>query len=144
MGICLLTFATWQYTVYPPDCCYGNTSQLLAGDEYDSFTVDWNANCSELHKVTVLNQINLHISPTVVMVLAMAGLIVREVYFTKLWSASILSFVFEHCVCSLPLPSSTPLVTGTPTPFRVCLLLTSSQRSRQVLHEHKRILRDSV
>ena len=106
IGICLLTFATWQYTVYPPDCCYGNTSQLFAGDVYDSFTVNWNTNCSELHKVTILNQINLHISPTVIMVLAITGLTVCMLY-TLLNFGQVASFhlVFEHCVCPL-LPSA--------------------------------------
>ncbi|XP_064405778.1 solute carrier family 15 member 1-like isoform X1 [Halichondria panicea] len=76
IGICLLSFSTWQYTVSPPGCCVANSnnkSVYLSGSEY-SGSFNWSSNCSELDKVTILNQIDLNISPTLNMILSIIGL----------------------------------------------------------------------
>ncbi len=79
VGICLMTFASWQYALEEPSCCcdHGNsyvdptdpTSHLL-GDTHCT------SNCSELHKYTLLESPRLHISPGLNMFLAIAGLVV--------------------------------------------------------------------
>ena len=73
IGICLMMFASWQYTLQEPGCCYDSTVNVIGGFDNGS---QWNSNCSELHKVILWKDANLHISPTVNMVLAIIGLTV--------------------------------------------------------------------
>ena len=73
IGIGLMMFASWQYTLQEPGCCYGSTVNVIGGFDNGS---EWNSNCSELHKVILWKDANLHISPTVNMVLAILGLTV--------------------------------------------------------------------
>ena len=73
IGICLMTFASWQYTLQEPGCCYDSTVNVIG--EFDNGSY-WSPNCSELHKVILWKDANLHISPTVNMVLAIIGLTV--------------------------------------------------------------------
>ncbi len=125
IGICLLSFSTWQYTVSPPGCCVDNSnnkSLYLPRDEY-SGSFNWSSNCSELDKVTILNQIDLNISPTLNMVLSIIGLTVRT--------------VLNHSVCyfeNYPPPSFSLLGTGTSMLYRVFLLQTSLQKNRWHTH----------
>ena len=87
-GVCLLAFSTWQYTVFAPTCCYTSNASITeqftgenihAGSVIENSVLNWSSNCSELHKVSILEQVNLHIPPTVNMILAITGLIVSVV-----------------------------------------------------------------
>ena len=80
IGICLMTFASWQYTLQEPGCCYDSTVNMTG--EFDNGSY-WSPNCSELHKVILWKDANLHISPTVNMVLAIIGLTVSITIATK-------------------------------------------------------------
>lgn len=70
VGICLITFASWQYTLQEPSCCLDKLSP----------------NCSEFHKVVIWTTANLHISPTVNVVLAITGLTVSSSTVARHWS----------------------------------------------------------
>ena len=65
VGICLMAFASWQFTLSEPDCCNDSNS-----------TID----CSKLHKYLLMTDANMHISPPLTMFLAIAGLMVRYMY----------------------------------------------------------------
>ena len=80
IGICLMTFASWQYTLQEPGCCYDSTVNVIG--EFDNGSY-WSPNCSELHKVILWKDANLHISPTVNMVLAIIGLTVSITIATR-------------------------------------------------------------
>ena len=67
IGICIMTFASWQYTLEKPHCCYSNATE--------GFNLD--PDCSALEKDVLFAHANLHISPAVNLSLAITGLVVR-------------------------------------------------------------------
>lgn len=82
LGVFLLTFATWQYSITEPSCCYaaGNnvSAQALAGVRGEGpELLNWNANCSELQKGIILGGVSLHMTPDLILALAVIGLVVK-------------------------------------------------------------------
>lgn len=73
VGICLMTFASWQFALDEPSCCCDH-------DNVTTYALLWDtgctSNCSELHKYTLLDAPHLHISPGLNMFLAITGLVV--------------------------------------------------------------------
>ena len=65
IGICLMTFSSWQYTLEKPHCCLNATE----GSNLDT-------DCSALQKDVLFSHANLHISPAVNLSLAITGLVV--------------------------------------------------------------------
>jgi len=82
VGVTLVAFSTWQYTVDPPSCCYNNYTSRMDND-YLEQSYNWSTNCSEIHKLTILDQINLQISPTINMAIAIIGLIVSSIIYMQ-------------------------------------------------------------
>ena len=77
-GMFLLAFATWQYSITQPQCCYetGNNTSLAATVVDDG--VAWNNNCSELSKAIILPGASLHLTPNVLIALVLLGLAVSQ------------------------------------------------------------------
>ena len=81
-GLFLLTFSTWQLTLDQPQCCSQANSSSLATFLDQSIGVSSvlssksAINCSELNKVTFLEQLGFGISPTLNIALAIIGLTV--------------------------------------------------------------------
>lgn len=80
-GIFLLAFSTWQFSVVEPHCCHSDgsnasSSWVQLGDDVMRAGNNWN-NCSELHKEVVLGNVGLHMPSSVVIALALLGLVVR-------------------------------------------------------------------
>ena len=70
IGICLMTFASWQYTLEEPRCCGLNATE----------SSDLNPDCSALQKDVLFPHANLHMSPGVNLALAITGLVVSDLY----------------------------------------------------------------
>ena len=68
IGVFLLVFCTWQYTLTAPTCCHDSINATV--------THKFNRNCSEFETSIVLEDISLHIPPTLNIILAVIGLIV--------------------------------------------------------------------
>lgn len=79
-GVFLLAFSTWQYSITEPQCCYdtGNLSVLASVSGHPAGDArNWSGSCSELHKVVPLGDLSLHMSPNLLLALAVVGLVVR-------------------------------------------------------------------
>lgn len=75
VGIFLLTFASWQLTLTTPHCCLESNFT----DPYYWQALGTQRNCSDLHKVPILEHLNLHMSPTASTVLALIGLMLFSI-----------------------------------------------------------------
>ena len=79
-GLFLLTFSTWQLTLDQPLCCleanYSHLVSFLDQPSGVSSSVQSTTNCSELNKVTFLEQLGFGIIPAVNISIAIIGLIV--------------------------------------------------------------------
>lgn len=51
----------------------------MAMDSHGQHHVNWNGNCSELHKEILLGSAGLNVPPSVVISLAVLGLVVSEI-----------------------------------------------------------------
>ena len=84
-GLFLLTFSTWQLTLDQPHCCSQVNSSSLSLVTFLDRSVGVTpalkiaTNCSELNKVTFLEQLGFGISPAVNITLAIIGLVVSNI-----------------------------------------------------------------
>ena len=76
-GIFLLAFSTWQFGITEPHCCYGNVSDGLSSSLTTTHHLT-SGNCSELHKEVILHNLALGIPESLLIGLALLGLVVRE------------------------------------------------------------------
>lgn len=120
-GIFLLALSTWQYSVVGPECCRvpSNTSTVLSWYDHTE-AHNWSGNCSELHKIVPLQYVSLHMSPDLIIVLAVLGLVVSNTDHTFKRSRKEFLFRFPF--------SFMQLVMDRLTPYRVSLLLINFKK----------------
>jgi len=83
-GAILLAFVTWQLTLSPPSCCH--QPAVHHGSNGSS-------HCHEIIKERLFSSADMHLTNSVVMLLAAFGLIVREINHLTSFTANFYSFL---------------------------------------------------